>query len=577
MNGNLKLRFSVYEVLLIILIFWVVISSLIWTKIDTLPPQGNALQDLFPGINFYLDVIHGRVTLLGIADDYIRNTFYIYPPLTPVSYALTYFLFGPDSKMESIINSLYLGMALFSVYGICRKFFNAKTGLLAAFILSSFPGIISLLKYIYAEFHLMCFVALTLYVLLLTDYFMNRKYSLLLGVCLGLTALVKWEFPPGLIGPIAVTLWGLNRISRKGYITQEQKRICRVNFLLFISIGVLISLFWYVPSLKDIVWRLFLRKDENIFINNRTTFYPKLFSMQTFTYYPLNIINFISFFYFLFLSLAVLILAYRLLFKMPCVLLGSDRYFLSFLGLWIIIPYIFFTLVKIQAPSHILLILPALAVIISAGIMNIKNKIDRITLICFIVLYGTGAYLHSFLIFKKNETLYSLKLHLMPQDRGILNTSPRYSWEIRGFYPPDNKDWKIKEILQFIRDDNFRKSKTMPLVFILGNSNITCFDFQYYNLLKNYQLYIEPRGNDRSNLPQDRSKFDYVVMIIGEEMIIDKDRLIELIKMTPNIFVEGYRLDDFERDFFQKYRLIEEFTLPCNKKCKIYEMCGRYL
>lgn len=53
-----------------------------------------------------------------------------------------------------------------------------------------------------------------------------------------------------------------------------------------------------------------------------------------------------------------------------------------------------------------------------------------------------------------------------------------------------------------------------PTVAVINLSHeLNYRDFQYYNLLWNYQLYIFPRGPDCSELPSHFSHFDYIIFI----------------------------------------------------------------
>lgn len=592
----MKFKFNKYIVFLNILILFVLITNFIWLKKDTLPPEGNALQDLLPGINFYSDIANlnniAYPAILNIfktpllikvslfkALDYIRSIFFIYPPLVPVSYSLFYILFGPSSEIELMANSLYLALALYSIYGIAKKIFNEKVGLLTTFIFSSFPGIISISREIYAEFFMMCLVALTLYLLLKTDFFRNRKYSLLLGISLGLTALAKWEFLPAIIGPFILVLWKSNVIAKKTQHYLAQKKALFTNFFLAIIIGILISSFWYLPSIGDVIWRLFLRPDENIFINNRTTWNTRLFSLSTVTYYPLTVINVhIRFFYFLLLTLIGTAFTYKVIKNNHRLFLIKEKlFYIIFLISWIVIPYICFTFIKIHAPSHIMVILPALSIIISAGISSFIKKLTRIVLTSLIILYGLTSYLHSFVFIKELEPFHNLRIYLRGDGKLTLITHPgrymRDSWEPTRFYPPDNRNWKIREILSFIKIDN-SNIKNKALVLVLSpHHNIQSFQFQYYNLLENYQLFIEPRGNDRSEFPPVQSKIDYIIIFGVKRTILNEVtlKLEGLVSYTPNIQLECYNMNEILVSFSKKYKLIKEYLLPDSSIAEIYK------
>lgn len=586
-----------YSILLIILITVVAATNFIWLKMDTLPPVGNGLQDLFPGIYFYLDLQHNDITfkdlftifkspslanhLLDAAAGYIKNLFVAYPPLVPISYASFYLLFGPDSGMELMANSIYLAVALLAIYGIGKYFFNRKTGLLAAFIFASFPGIISISREVYSEFTMMCLLTATLYFLLKTNFFRSRRYSVALGVVLSLTALAKWEFLPAAIGPFLLTLWSSKELAAKETWDKREKRGRWVNFSLAVIIAAAIASLWYYPCFGNIIKRLFFNPLENILSNNPTTFNLRPFSILTLTYYPLAVINtHIRFFYSLILLLLSVTFIYKFI-KKKISLDPSQSFCLLFFASWIIIPYLCFTFVKIHAPSHIMLILPALAIIISAGIFIFHKRYIRIIFASSIILYGLGSYMHSFFPLKELNPVYDLKIFLNNEKKVSLTTREGYymrdDWEKWGFRPPDCRDWKMKDVLSYIKADNLKANyKPVVLVVSLAMHEGGCIHFQsfqygYYNLLGNYQLCILPIGNERIKLPEDRSKFDYVLINTKGESSISEDDLRNLIKHTPNINPD-FEIDSFAANFSKKYRLAKEWALPDNYVSKIYRL-----
>lgn len=566
------------------LIVLIAAGNFTWLKTNTTPPVGNGLQDLFPAINFYSDLLHKQFEPPGVFA-YIRNRFHIYPPLVPISYTILYFFFRPGLGLELMANTFYLAIALFSIYGIGRKIYNQKAGLLAAFIFSSFLGVISISRKVYAEFNLMCLTALAFYLLLATDYFRNRARSFLLGICLGLLALTKWEFLLVLTGPFILTVWQSSRITEGQYYKNTARSRPGINLLIVIAVAALIASFWYIPSFEDIFHRLFVKPDENIFQYNRTTFEIKSLSLRAITYYLLAIINsHLGLFYFLSLVFLAAVFIYRK-FKNQRIFSqeARQRFYVRFFSLWIIIPYISFTLIKIQAPSHIMVVLPAIALIISFGILSLKNKFALRVCVSLIILYGCLAHLHSFWAFKGAEDVFNLKVALDKDNRLKLTTrcteQPRDCWEINSFNSPDARDWKIRDILFFIRE-NSRGLGRKPTILVLGGwrlvDKFNFASFQYYNLLENYNLYIEPRGNDRSSFPQDRSYFDYVVTFVPQEMSDrNKAELAMAIHSTRNI-VPAHKITDFQEGFFKNYHLIGEYVLPDNESAKIYKIKSRH-
>jgi 4-amino-4-deoxy-L-arabinose transferase-like glycosyltransferase len=129
-----------------------------------------------------------------------------YPPLFHLSVALFYGLFGVSADVTAAANAIYMAVLLFAVYGIGKRMFGAKVGLLAAFLVSMLPIVFCLSRYTYVEYALMSMVALSVYLLIRTDEFQNKTYSLLFGLSVGLGMLTKWVFIAFLAGPLGYVL-----------------------------------------------------------------------------------------------------------------------------------------------------------------------------------------------------------------------------------------------------------------------------------------------------------------------------------------------------------------------------------
>ncbi|MDD5154970.1 MAG: glycosyltransferase family 39 protein [Candidatus Omnitrophica bacterium] len=524
---------------------------------------------------FKLEYLPLARAFLASFNRFVHDTFYIYPPLVPVSYAFFYLLFGPHSGLETMVNMLYLAIALASIYGIGKKMLNEKAGLLAAFIFSSFPGVISLSREVYSEFNLMCIIAASFYFLLNTDFFRSIKYSVLFGIFLGLAALTKWEFPVTMAGPFFLYLSGTRLFVIGTKKMSINKRIF-ANLVIAISLGILISFFWYSVSWQDIIGRLFTIRGE-IASGQSSALLLRAPLLQRFSYPLLVIINaFISLFYSLLFIISGAILTYRIIKSIRRSSGIRERAFYAlFLLLWISIPCLVLMATP-SSPSHIMPVLPAIAIVIGLGVLTCENRIARYIFVSSIILYGLGCHLHSFVDFGKLDVLYKLKLYLSPGSKFslTLNTDniPRDEWERKFFYAPDAEDWKIKKTLFLIKEDS-RIIK--PTILILGTQQeFSCFSFQYYNLLMDYKFFIEPRGNDRSPPSPRPLKFDYVIINTPINEASAEQSLSQAVKLNMNILKEMNETDGFKRTLFDKYELIKEYPLPDDTKAMIYKERG---
>lgn len=129
-----------------------------------------------------------------------------YPPLFHFSALPWQRLLGVSEDVAAMTNVIYMAILLLSVYGIGARMFGKHVGLLASCLVSLFPMSFSMARYFYLDYALTAAVALSVYLLLLTNSFESRKYSLLFGLSLGLGMLIKWLLVFFLLGPLCIIL-----------------------------------------------------------------------------------------------------------------------------------------------------------------------------------------------------------------------------------------------------------------------------------------------------------------------------------------------------------------------------------
>ncbi len=556
--------------LLFLIILLAVISNFTWLLLDKQPPEGNGLQDLLPAIEFYHYLKDN-----GITSFFKAPLFAVYPPLVPWSYALFYLIFGTAMQLELMVNSIYLGIMLLSVYGIGKYMASEKVGLLASFIVSSFPSVIALSRLIYAEFNLMCLTTLTVYLLLKSEYFTSRKYSVLLGISLALVALTKWEFPPMLIGPFMLVFYqAKSKFSNTPYKTKL------FNFSLSLLLGFILSSFWYIPNFRNVYWRLFVNPNESVVSFAGLFPHKSLLSLNNLCFYLVSLINNHIFLVYSFLLILVLLYAlikfliYRNKLKIP--------YNIMVLILWVVIPYIAFTFVKIKGESHVIAMLPPIAIVLSMWIYRLKGIIRKLVLI-MVILYGLSLHAHPFynppLLGQINHAKFTLnysenKLHFKPYL--AKHSNEVIFWPTKGFAPPDDRDWKIGEVLSFIRDDSPLADKD-PVILILSREiefNWPCF--QYVNLI-NFKSHIVPSGNLVS-CPPSGFDIDYIVLKYNYGHfrptwnVILRSTYYEFAANLGRYSWINEHVIKGKKGYFKDFTLLKEFLLPDGSYALVFKL-----
>jgi hypothetical protein len=179
------------------------------------------------------------------------------PPLYFLSALPLYRLFGLSADVGTMINVLYLAILFGSVYGIGRRLGGRRVGLLATFVIATLPMIYAISRYFYLELALTAFVALSVYLLLASNGFENRALSLLFGLSLGLGLLTKRTYLVFIFAPLCVV------VVRSGVLKSLEQRLRTGHrpeikgVLLALGIGLALAIAWYLPA-REIASQLLL-------------------------------------------------------------------------------------------------------------------------------------------------------------------------------------------------------------------------------------------------------------------------------------------------------------------------------
>jgi hypothetical protein len=215
-------------------------STLVWLSMNQAPLSWDPADHIRFGYEYYkpLAGFHGG----RFVREFFLNTHY-YPPFYHLLIAGIFLVTGPGILSAIVVNLLLLGALMAALYSMGRRLYSAEAGLLAAIIAPTYHINAALLHETFVDFALMCWVGLSLYLLVESRYFSRRGPSLLLGAALGLGMLCKQPYVFFLGLPVAYTLIAM--------ICERQKGDLK-NAALALSIAALLVLIWYAPHLDDI-------------------------------------------------------------------------------------------------------------------------------------------------------------------------------------------------------------------------------------------------------------------------------------------------------------------------------------
>jgi len=309
------------------------------------------------------------------------------PPWPTFIYFFSNILFFNDSlfnffTLRLYIDFIFLSLLIISIYFIGKKCFNKKTGLLAAFIISFYPTTYGLSRHFGLDIPITGMIALCLCLLLYSENFSKTPHSILLGISLGISTLIKLQ---GLFFLIFPFFYCIREIIKS---ENEHKKKAFLNLITAIIIsGSLAFLYWGDPNNFKCLFSNFFQQTFVYYpfypIEDGLTLskigigvsYIPVFSLRSFTFYIIELARHTSLPLFILFIIAIVELArsrekYRLLFIFSAV-----------------IPYVVFTMISSKSERYILPVIIYIALITAWYVINIKIPYFRKILTSIIISY----------------------------------------------------------------------------------------------------------------------------------------------------------------------------------------------
>lgn len=546
-----------YHIVLVLIIMLSLVTHLVWLKLDTRPPAYDEAAYLERSSQIHSTLRIGTTefikSIFGLGE--YKGSFHPHRSLLLLTTVPFYFMFGESADVGVMANLVYVIILLASIYGIGKRMFNEKVGVLSAFIISTFPLICFLSRIYLPEIASSAICALSVYLLIRSNYFSNRKFTILFGITLGLGMLTIENVFIGVLGPLVY-------IASKSSLLKERGRA--FNFAISILIGLGITSLWYLPSFSLVKFNVF----NLSFSREVASFYgfPTTYSLDFFTYYPITAVHYgISSIYAMIFCVG-LFPYYRQSKLNEKLGTGKMNYSSKdrnwILTLWIIVSYLILTFCWNKDLIYFTVAFPPIALIIAAGILSIGNQKIRKCFICLTILLG----LLQFFAYSYDIGWLSNKLrgHVYPDD----NNMPLSFYGLPRDSQPSREDWKIEEILTFINKD---KSSAFPdkgkcrIRIVPDCPRFSWIVFSYYITLNELPLSVR-RGDSQFIKSIDYENIlegcHYVVTKTGEQGEGDWDR----------DFMMGYSqkvLEQLEESSSYK-KLDKQFLMPDGSLAQIY-------
>ncbi len=233
-------------VLLALLIAFHLINNWLWGSSNEVIYGFDRMFHQVSSLAYY-DIVRESVNLRTLFAALTLSDYY--PPLVHMTVTAFYKLFGVSMDMAALSNSVYLILFLLAVYDIGRRLGGPWVGLLSAFVVSTFPIVFSMSRYLYIDFTLMALVAVNIALLLRSGHFQRKGYALLYGLSLGLGMLTKWTFIVFTAAPLLVVL-GSSGLLRSAWHAVRRSAWSGRRLLLASLLSLALTALWFLPNIQ---------------------------------------------------------------------------------------------------------------------------------------------------------------------------------------------------------------------------------------------------------------------------------------------------------------------------------------
>jgi len=436
-------------ILLILLLLFLATTNWVWLTLDTQPPwwdQSNYLQ---------ASLQHARCLQKLNLGCFFKNFISFSrtrPPLVMLLNTPVYFFNYRNEDVAVMINVLFMALTFLIIFKICKDYLNPKTAVLSCFLLSIYPVIYGHMRTYLMDIGLMSIVSASIYLLLKCDGFRSLKYSILLGLSLGLGMLTRQSYPAFVVGPFVYIVYKsgiippIHKDKNKSFFPLSESGL---NLLYCLIVAIALTSFWYIPNFREamglvlynnsVEWAILYMPSHPNVTHFLTSFLTRM------TFYGVT-----ALFALLFLCSSIFFFFFK-----RHKLYDIKRVFTW----WMLLPFLMFTFSLNKQERFLSPSLPAVAIITAQGIYQIKNRLIRWIGIGFIVVVG----LFQFSVDSFNTPILP-KISFKPFARcRILLFATRPS------YRPMREEWMVEDVLFAIKRDMEEEKKDLSTVMLLSD------------------------------------------------------------------------------------------------------------
>lgn len=282
-------------------------------------------------------------------------------------------LFGLSPFVARFSHGLFLAVIIIFSYLIGKACENKRAGIMAAFLISFYPSVFGISRLYDLDFHLMAMVSVAIYLLIKTQRFTDRKYSVLLGLFSGLGILTNGRFLVFIMGPLFYVFYSAFADRDSSDSSNPFKKISNIIIFVFISLG-LSSIWWFGNSI------LFNKTLTHLLVGYFPGRYDLFglkfdpFSMRSIFFHIAYLIDHVSIYFFILFFISLF-----------WVRMGLNQY-IKIVLLWFFVPLFVFTAVSAKWEHYCFAFLPSVAILTAVGVERFPKKIKYAAILLLLTI-----------------------------------------------------------------------------------------------------------------------------------------------------------------------------------------------
>jgi 4-amino-4-deoxy-L-arabinose transferase-like glycosyltransferase len=242
--GALRTLIAPHRDALLLGTLWAILTALnmLWTALNARPPHWDEANHLGNSVILFATFSWSHLS------EWVQGYFY-YPPFAYWIADAFYVASGHTDQWVAILSqSVFLALLIGATYGIGRQLWSSRVGLLAAFLAATTPMLANGFKDFMLDAPLSAMAILALYLLIRSESFAVRRWSLLFGLACGLGMLTKWTFGFMLVVPALVAaISALRRAVRERSLSRP------LTILGSLALSIATMAIWYASNARSIV------------------------------------------------------------------------------------------------------------------------------------------------------------------------------------------------------------------------------------------------------------------------------------------------------------------------------------